>query len=240
MHVSEKNSRPPFRVIVDDREVGSGTVAALQAMDEVDLVVERLPLGDYAWDDRLLFERKTLIDLAASLKDGRLLRQASRLASASMRGVLILEGTARDLAASGMRREAIQGALVTITVVLGIPLLRAKDAGESARLMRYTARQIRALRDASAREAYPRSFPTKRPRGKRKTQLHILQGLPGIGPKRARRLLERFGSVEAALTATAEELASVSGLGHHTADAIRWAVSEQALPYLAPDDDPVL
>ena len=120
------------------------------------------------------------------------------------------------------------------------PLLRAKDAGESARLMRYTARQIRALRDASAREAYPRSFPTKRPRGKRKTQLHILQGLPGIGPKRARRLLERFGSVEAALTATAEELASVSGLGPHTAKAIRWAVSEQPLPYTAPDDDPAL
>ncbi len=240
MHVSEKNSMPPFRVVVDDREVGSGTVAALMEMDEVDLVVERLSLGDYAWDNRLLFERKTLIDLAASLKDGRLLRQASRLASARMRGVLILEGTARDLAASGMRREAIQGALVTITVMLGIPLLRAKDSGESARLMCYTARQLRRLFDASAREAHPRPFPAKRPKGKRKTQLHILQGLPGIGPKRARRLLERFGSVEAALTATAEELASVSGLGPHTAEAIRWAVSEQPLPYTAPDDNLVL
>ena len=231
---------PPFRVTVDDREAGSGTVEALRDLAEVDLIVERLPLGDYAWDDRLLFERKTLIDLAASLKDGRLLRQASRLAAAPMRSVLILEGTARDLAASGMRREAIQGALVTITVVLGIPLLRAKDPAESARLMRYTARQCRALRDVSTRSAHPRHFPAKRPKGKRKTQLHILQGLPGIGPKRAHRLLERFGSVEAALTATDEELASVSGLGPHTADVIRWAVSEQALLYAASDDDPVL
>ena len=230
----------PFCVVVDDREAGTGTVDVLRGMDAVDLVVERLSVGDYVWDDRLLFERKTLIDLAASLKDGRLLRQASRLAAAPMRGVLILEGTARDLAASGMRREAIQGALVTITVVLGIPLLRAKDPGESARLMYYTARQLRRLFDASAREAHPRPFPAKRPKGKRKTQLHILQGLPGIGPKRARRLLERFGSVEATLTATAEELASVSGLGPHTAEAIRWAVSEQAPLYVPLDDDPVL
>ena len=34
-----------------------------------------------------------------------------------------------------MRREAIQGALITITIVLGIPLLRSKDARETARLI---------------------------------------------------------------------------------------------------------
>ncbi len=229
-----------FRVVVDDREVGSGTVKALEAMDGVDLTVERLPLGDYAWDGRLLFERKTLIDLAASLKDGRLLRQACQLAAAPMRGVLILEGTTRDLAGLRMRREAIQGALVSITVLLGIPLLRARDAAESARLMRYAARQLRALGDASRQEALQRPLPAGRPKGKRKTQLHILQGLPGIGPKRARRLLERFGSIEAALTASIEELASTSGIGKATAETIRWAVGEQTPVYTASDDDAVL
>ena len=212
-------------------------MAALARMDAVELVIERLPLGDYAWDGRLLFERKTLRDLAASLKDGRLLRQACQLAASPMRSVLILEGTAGDLAGSSMRREAIQGALVSITVLLGIPLLRARDAEESARLMRYAARQLRTLGHASQREALPRPLPTRRPKGKRKTQLHILQGLPGIGPKRARRLLERFGSIEAALTAGTKELAAVSGIGKATAETIRWAVSEQPLPYTLPDDD---
>jgi len=220
-----------FRVIADDREAGSGTVEVLKNMDRVDLLIERLPLGDYAWDGRLLFERKTLIDLAGSLKDGRLLRQAMRLASAPLRSGLILEGIASDLAASGMRREALQGALVTITVLLGIPLLRAKDPEESARLMLYTAQQLRAQGDGASREAYPRLFPTKRPRGKRKAQLDILQGLPGVGPRRARYLLERFGSVEAVLTASADELSSVSGIGHGTAESIRWAVSEKAQRY---------
>ncbi|MCG8379855.1 MAG: helix-hairpin-helix domain-containing protein [Proteobacteria bacterium] len=229
-----------FRVVVDDREVGSGAVAALRRVDEVDVVVQRLAVGDYAWDGRLLFERTRLIDLAASLKDGRLLRQACRLAAAPMRGVVILEGTTRDLAASGMRREAIQGALISITVMLGLPLLRAKDPEESARLMYYAARQRRTLGGAAARETHPRPLPARRPKGKRRTQLYILQGVPGVGPRRARRLLERFGSVEAALTASLEDLTSVSGIGQATAEAIRWAVSEQAHPYTLPDDDPAL
>ena len=49
-----------------------------------------------------------------------------------------------------------------------------------------------------------------------------------------------FGSVEAVLTATAEELAEVSGIGPRTAEAIRWAVSEQARAYTPFGEDPVL
>lgn len=221
----------PIAIIADHREAGSGTVEALRSLDGVTVSVEHLPLGDYEVDGRLLVERKTLIDLAASLKDGRLLRQACRLATAPLRPVVILEGTARDLAASRMPREAIQGALVTLTVVLGLPLLRAKDPGESARLMHYAARQLRALHAVTPRDAYPRPLPAGRPRGKRKTQLYILQGLPGIGPKRARRLLDAFGSVEAVLTAASDALTRVPGIGRTTAEAIRWAVSEQARGY---------
>lgn len=229
-----------MHVIVDDREQGSQALAALRRLEEVDIRVERLPLGDYLWNRRVLFERKTLIDLATSLKDGRLLQQAVRLASSRMRGVMILEGTSRDLAGSNIRREALQGALVTMTVLFGIPLLRARDAEESVRLMWYTARQLRTFNDASSREAYPRPLPVRRPKGKRKVQLYLLQGFPGIGPRRARRLLERFGSVEAVLTASTEELASVTGIGRTTADAIRWAVSEQSSRYVFFSDDPVL
>ena len=45
--------------------------------------------------------------------------------------------------------------------------------------------------------------------------------LPGIGPIRVQRLLERFESPERILTATGSELQSVSGIGREMADAIR-------------------
>jgi len=43
-----------------------------------------------------------------------------------LEGAFIPEGTAADLAGSGMRREAIQGALIGLTLYLGIPLLRSQ------------------------------------------------------------------------------------------------------------------
>jgi DNA excision repair protein ERCC-4 len=142
-----------------------------------------------------------------------------------LRAAIILEGRSRDLAESPMRREAIQGALVTLTLFLGIPLLRSVDPDETATLILLAARQGRAF----ATGALPRRG--RRPRGKPRVQSRILQGLPGVGPERARRLLERFGTVEAVVAAPAAELASVPGIGAGTAEAIRWAVEESSAFY---------
>lgn len=217
--------RQPVRVVVDNRERNSGVPDALATMSHIDVSVEHLPVGDYLVDDAFVFERKTLVDFAASIKDGRLFKQACRLAEDSRRSAFILEGTLTQLAQSEMRREAIQGALVTITLMLGLPILRARDPQESARLMVYAARQARVWSTgAIARRV-------RRPKGKRRAQLQMLQGLPGVGPDRAARLLDKFGSVEAVLTATGEDLLAVEGIGPMTARGIRWAVSEPAVTY---------
>lgn len=220
------NREAPIRVLVDDREVRAGTVAALRALEGVEVDVVRLAAGDYEVDNTFVFERKTLPDLALSIQDGRLFRQARVLASlrAGQRGALILEGTSADLADCNMRREAIQGALIAVTIFFGIPVLRSMDCEESARLMVYAARQAKWF----GARALPRHG--KRPRGKRKAQLALLQGLPCVGPERAQRLLDRFGSVEAVLTAATEELTAVDGIGKRTARKIRWLVSESEAP----------
>lgn len=209
-----------FSIVADDREAQGAVVEALGRRASVCLRLSRLPVGDYRIDDALLFERKTLPDLVASIKDGRLFAQGLRLAQAPLRAAIILEGRSRDLADSRMRREAIQGALVTLTLFLGIPLLRSLDPEETANLMLFAARQGQTY----ASGALPRKG--QRPRGKAHVQSHILQGLPGVGPERARRLLERFGTIEAVIAARADALASVPGIGKGTAQAIRWAVEE--------------
>ena len=193
--------------------------------------IARLALGDYLIDDSLLIERKTLPDLVDSIKDGRLFGQGCGLARTGIWTALILEGTGKDLAGCGMRREAIQGALITLTLFLGIPLLRSQTPQETARLMLFAARQARTV----ATGALPRRG--RRPRGKYRVQARVLQGLPGIGPERAKRLLDKFGTIEAVMTAAVEELASVRGVGMATAQSIRWAVKEAASGYGPEDQD---
>jgi DNA excision repair protein ERCC-4 len=214
-----------IRITVDDRERQSGIPERLQGEPAVEVRIERLPLGDYLIDDSLLFERKTLLDLAESIKDGRLFQQGLRLALAPWRSALLLEGRSDDLARSGMSRESIQGALIHLSLFVGLPLLRALTPDESARLMLYAARQGRAATTARI------SRPGRRPRGKAKVQQQLLQALPGIGPTRAASLLARFGSLEAIIAADADTLAEVPGVGPRIAAGIRWAVEEPAARY---------
>jgi len=220
----------PLDFLVDDRETSSGIFEILNHTPGVTVTQQRLSVGDYRVDDRLLFERKSLLDLTLSIKDGRLFHQALRLAESPLHGIVILEGTAASLKESGMRREAIQGALITITIHFGIPLLRSMGPEESVRLMIYTARQARSF----ASGALPRHGA--RPKGRLHTQLHILQGLPGVGPQRARALLESFGSVEAVFSAATEQLTMIEGIGLGTAKRIRWAVKESSPGYGEEED----
>ena len=148
-----------------------------------------------------------------------------RLANSNSKCVLILEGMVSETAELGMTREALQGALITVSLILGIPVLRSKDPSETAKLIVYIGRQIESMAMGGVqRHGY-------RPKNKRKRQLFILQGLPGIGRERAERLLARFGSVEVAISASSGELQTVDGIGKSIADKIKWTVSEPVSPY---------
>ena len=224
MKQQDRNSRH-ITIMADDREQKSSVVNYLREIDKVSIEIKRLPLGDYFAHSRLLFERKTLKDFAISLVDGRLFKQAVRLTNSNYKSILILEGSGKDLSESGVRREALQGALINISLILGIPVLRSMSPYETAQLIVYASRQIEFIsKGALQRHGY-------RPRGKRKKQLYLLQGLPGVGSQRAERLLDAFGSVEAVITASCEELQLIDGIGKNIAEKIRWIVSEQVQHY---------
>jgi DNA excision repair protein ERCC-4 len=212
-------------VVVDDREARSPVVEVLEQLPGIELQFERLHVGDYLVNHRCVFERKTLLDFAASIADGRLFVQAQKLAGLPDPAAIILEGRAGDLAGTQMRREALQGAMVSLSLVFRLPVLRAVDPSETARLMIYAAEQMRRHEwEGGCRYG-------RRPKRKRRIQMRILQGLPGVGPERAGQLLETFGSIEAVMTATLEKLQQIEGIGPKTAAAIRDALQEAAVPY---------
>ena len=142
------------------------------------------------------------------------------MADSLVRTAYILEGSGTDWLGLGVSREAIQGALVTLMLIFDIPVFRSSGPPESPRLIFYIGSQLARLRD-------PEHVPYRQAKTKRKKsrQLRVLQGLPGIGPDRAKGLLERFKTVHACFSASTVELMEVEGLGPKTAAAIDHVVN---------------
>lgn len=219
------NPRHKISIIADDRERQSKVPEILSAYENVDLTIKRLKLGDYLLDNHILVERKTLRDFASSIIDGRIFKQAAMLAYSEFHPVVILEGTAQDLKKCHIPRQGLQGALIYVSMTLGLPVLRSLSPHETAQLMIYITNQTQTVTSGLVKR---RGYYPKR---KLKRQMLILQGLPGIGKKRAKQLIERFETIKAVINASKEELTSIEGIGKTTADEILNIINDPKLEY---------
>lgn len=228
MSASEPNNSKDLLILVDDRELASSVPQFLRQLPGVEVRTQRLRVGDYEVANRCVFERKTMTDFAASVVDGRLFAQAQRLSRLEIPAAVILEGRGDQLAEVNVSREALQGAIISLSLVFGLPVLRAVDSAETARLVVYSAQQL--LRQERGGSGYH----GRRPKQRRRLQLRILQSFPGVGPTKAQLLLDRFGSVEAVVRAGLEALQEVEGVGPKIATGIRDALREVPVAYDSP------
>lgn len=209
------------RIAIDDRERSSRVKTALKRNGNVYISIKRLHLGDYQVNNTLLVERKTLADFARSVRDCRLFNQVGRLArERTMRTCLILEGTVDRSSRLAIPKPAFRGALVTVTLVFGLPVLRSATPEETADLILYAANQLRR-RDVRL----PRRRGSK-VTGNRRRQILLLQAIPEIGPKKAEVLLDAFGAPAGIAVATIDQLAEVDGIGPETARKIHQVFHE--------------
>ena len=194
-------------IAADDRERPSGIPDLLAKSEGVLIEVKRLPIADYLVADRILIERKSVLDFVVSIIDGRLFRQAITLSAAPFRSILIIEGDESSFTKRHVRKEAIHGAYVCLAAVFGLPVIRTRDAAETASTIIACASQtIRERRRTFVKKANRRT-------GERKRQILILQSLPGIGAAKAERLLNVFGSVKKAVSADEQDLVAIPGFG---------------------------
>ncbi len=205
---------------IDFREKGSGILDEITNINnQLDCELCHLETGDYQIGDKIVVERKTLTDFLESIKNGRVFQQAYRMAQTEMNGLIILEGDRSMVEPSGMSRKAVQGALLHLTVFIGIPVLRSKDIHETASL-------LIDIYTHSQRKELPRKMKVisgikgLRLNKKQRQKLFLVQDLPGIGIKRGFSLLDHFGSIENILKAPPMDLVKVEGIGHKLADRI--------------------
>ena len=178
------------------------------------LRVNRDEAGDYLIDGGVIVERKTYADFATSLVDGRLFPQAAALARSPHRPVVLLEGP-KPPQMPGVHPHALKGAIVSLAVMWRLPVLHARDPEDSLRILQSLAHQM-LNSDPAILQRYDR-----KPKRLASRKLYVLQGLPGVGPALANRLLVQFGSIQAIVAANEEALIKVPGVGRKKAARIR-------------------
>ena len=110
-----------------------------------EISVEKLDLGDIILltndlKETIIFERKSLYDLAASIKDGRYNEQSFRLNDYNIHNhniVYIIEGDfERYNAAKGrMDKKTLYSALITLNYFKGFSVIRTKNINETCELI---------------------------------------------------------------------------------------------------------
>lgn len=197
----------------DYRENPSGIPQLLSEIEEISLSVLCLSAGDYIINGTIGIERKSAEDFVQGIICNRLFDQIARLKRSVPRSLLIVEGNPYNTTHK-IKSCAIRGAVLSVLMSWQVPVIFSKNKEDTVALLLAIARQdITALPQIAAPKIYRSKKPVSR-------QLFFLQGIPGVGPVLAARMLEKFGSLKAAVNAGERELKKIAGIGKNKAKEI--------------------
>jgi len=189
-----------LRIIVDERERKSGIPELLKSVG-MGVEMKTLLIGDYIVAPETIVERKSIKDLMASVFDGRLYDQCTRLKEHFEHPIILVEGNVDEI------EEITDNPLV-------FPIIPTPSASHTAKLL-----VSMCSRKDAPKGPYLKKI--KKSSNLETQQLSSLCSLPGIGEKFAVRMLEKFGTPLKVFSATTSELAKVEGLGEARAKKIK-------------------
>lgn len=217
---------PPMHLAIDFREQRSGVVHLAAKTPNLQVEVRQMKQGDYCVNHQAIFERKTIPDFIAAIKSGRFFRQSYLTIKRTTPYILILEGSNSDLKNSEIKHEAIQGALVHISLFLGIPILRSRNIEETLKLMVIAGNQIYRHDGNLEPRIYNNHQKTNR-KNHQKVKYQVLQSLPGVGHKRATSLLNHYKTLNNIFSSDINDLQGIDGIGKRTAAELVRIIYEQ-------------
>ena len=202
-----------LRIIVDDREQKSGIPELLKSVG-LNVEMKTLPIGDYIVAPETIVERKSIRDLMASVFDGRLFDQCTRLKEHFEHPIVLMEGNVDEIEEITDNPLIFYGALSTVVLDFKIPVIPTPSAAHTAKLL-----VSMCSRKDAPKGPYLKKI--KKSPDLERQQLSSLCSLPGVGEKFAVRMLEKFGTPLKVFTATTADLAKVEGLGEARAKKIK-------------------
>ncbi|MBC7097396.1 MAG: Hef nuclease, partial [Methanobacteriales archaeon] len=132
----KKTPKSKYIVYADSREVNSRVLRELTRMD-IKVIIKSMAVADYQISEEVAIERKTTNDFINSLIDKRLYKQARELVREFKKPIMILEG--EDLYTTFINPNAIRGAIASIAVDFGIPIIPTRSPEDTAAMIKRIA-----------------------------------------------------------------------------------------------------
>lgn len=200
----KKQENKPEKIIIDYREKNS-LVASYLIKEGLEIEFKELKIGDYVVKD-VIIERKTVSDFISSMMNQRLLKQIEEIKQYENK-LIIIEGISeKELYKDenySINPNAIRGFLLSIALKHKIPLIFSKNSEDTAKFIAILSKKKDKEMNLNAK---------KKTLNKKEQLQFIIEGFPGVGPKKAKALLEKFGSIQNIILAPTEELEKILGI----------------------------
>ncbi|KZX14632.1 ATP-dependent RNA helicase DbpA [Methanobrevibacter cuticularis] len=216
-------------VYADSREGNSKVLRALDMLN-VEIRIKAMSAGDYQVSEEIAIERKTAKDFVDSIVDKRLYKQAQTMREEFKKPIMILEGD--DLYSGFISPDAIRGSIASIAIDFGISIIPTRNPEDTAAMIKRIA-----IREQNGSTKPIQVRTERKPVNTWEQQQFIVESLPNIGPVSAKKLLEKFATVEQVINANENQLQEVEGIGKKTAENIKKVLTSRYLHYKKEDKD---
>lgn len=206
-----------MQLIIDDRE-DTNRIKIIKDNFHSEVIVRRLDAGDILIkqenDFNILIEVKTIQDFIGSCNNRRLQKEALQMKKAcNFSFILIYDDGNWDEKYAHQTINQKYGNIVSLIQRYKVPVIQCDN-------VRHFIACIKSIIENVNKNDEPIEPPVVRKK-EANDSINVLIGIPGVGKKMARTLLDNFRTVGAVFCATDEELDDIPRLQKKSKDAIR-------------------
>jgi len=190
------------KALIDYREKQSLVPAQLVKLG-FEIEFQELKVGDYIVKD-VVIERKTISDFRASMINNHLHKQIEELQQYENK-LLIIEGIDEEEIYpenNTINPNALRGFLLSIIMKYKLPTIFSRNPEDTAKFISVLSKKQTGEISLNA---------VKKTLNKKEQMQFILESFSGIGPKNAKKLLEKFSTLQNIFSAPQEELQKIIG-----------------------------
>jgi len=197
----KKSNKLKPKIIADIHEKDSMILSELKENKDIDLVIDSLKIGDYLIGNTII-ERKTIPDFISSMLNKRLIEQLNQMQKYKSK-LLIIEGEIENLypdkKESKLNPNAIRGFILSIITNYNTNIIFTQNYQDTSNyLITLAKQQLKPKTEISMHARIPKTL--------REQKKYVLESFPNIGPKKAKKLLEKFKTLNKVFNASQEEL----------------------------------